>query len=217
MIDINLIRENKDLVKENIKKKFQDEKLSLVDEVYELDIKYRECKTKADNLRSEKNNLSDKIGELMRSGQKEEANTIKEKIALWMKIDRKTRVSRIIQGIGTFILIDFTWIFFRADGFRESLEIIKQMITIKNIEILLDGTLYECGLNQKNFMLMIFCIVLLFVADFCKYKDIRIRNIIMKQNAVCQILVISGAVLLILLFGIYGLAHDAANFIYFQF
>ena len=85
MIDIKLIRENRDLVKENIKKKFQDEKLSLVDEVYELDIKYRECKTKADNLRSEKNNLSDKIGELMRSGQKEEANTIKEKIALISK------------------------------------------------------------------------------------------------------------------------------------
>ena len=56
MIDIKLIRENRELVKENIKKKFQDEKLTLVDEVYELDIKYRECKTKADNLRSEKNN-----------------------------------------------------------------------------------------------------------------------------------------------------------------
>ena len=55
MIDIKLIRENKELVKENIKKKFQDEKLPLVDEVYELDLKYRECKVKADNLRSEKN------------------------------------------------------------------------------------------------------------------------------------------------------------------
>ena len=58
MIDIKLIRENRELVKENIKKKFQDEKLPLVDEVYELDIKYRECKTKADNLKSEKNKLS---------------------------------------------------------------------------------------------------------------------------------------------------------------
>ena len=54
MIDIKLIRENRDLVKENIKKKFQDEKLPLVDEVYELDKKYRECKTKVDNLKAEK-------------------------------------------------------------------------------------------------------------------------------------------------------------------
>ena len=66
MIDIKLIRENRDLVKENIKKKFQDEKLPLVDEVYELDIKYRECKTTGDNLRSEKNNLSSQIGLLMK-------------------------------------------------------------------------------------------------------------------------------------------------------
>ena len=48
MIDIKLIRENRDLVKENIKKKFQDEKLPLVDEVYEFDIEYRECKSKGE-------------------------------------------------------------------------------------------------------------------------------------------------------------------------
>ncbi len=54
MIDIKLIRENRDLVKENIKKIFQDHKLPLVDEVYELDIKYREAKQKGDNLRASK-------------------------------------------------------------------------------------------------------------------------------------------------------------------
>ena len=51
MIDIKLIRENKELVKENIRKKFQDAKIALVDEVYEMDINYREAKAKADNLR----------------------------------------------------------------------------------------------------------------------------------------------------------------------
>ena len=81
MIDIKIIRENRELVKENIKKKFQDSKLPLVDEVYELDIKYRECKTKADNLRSEKNNLSAQIGELMRNGEKDKVLEIKEKVA----------------------------------------------------------------------------------------------------------------------------------------
>ena len=80
MIDIKLIRENRELVKENIRKKFQDEKLSLVDEVYELDINYRNCKVKADNLRSEKNTLSAKIGELMRNKNVEEANIVKEKV-----------------------------------------------------------------------------------------------------------------------------------------
>ncbi len=81
MIDIKLIRENRDLVKENIKKKFQDEKLPLVDEVYELDKKYRECKTKVDNLKAEKNKLSDSIGSLMRDKKQEEAKLVKEKVA----------------------------------------------------------------------------------------------------------------------------------------
>ncbi|PWL69627.1 MAG: serine--tRNA ligase [Bacillota bacterium] len=91
MIDIKLIREQRDLVKENIKKKFQDEKLPLVDEVYDLDIKYRETKTKVDNLRSEKNNKSAMIGTLMREGKKDEASKIKEEVASFgEKIDKLT-------------------------------------------------------------------------------------------------------------------------------
>ena len=80
MIDIKLIRENRELVKENIKKKFQDEKLSLVDDVYNYDIEYRDCKSKGDLLRSEKNKLSASIGELMRDKKIQEANEIKVKV-----------------------------------------------------------------------------------------------------------------------------------------
>ena len=84
MIDINLIRENRELVKENIKKKFQDQKLPLVDEIYELDVRFREAKSNADNLRSEKNKLSDKIGALMREGKKDDAAQVRIDIS---KID----------------------------------------------------------------------------------------------------------------------------------
>ena len=80
MIDIKLIREQRDLVKENIKKKFQDEKLPLVDEVYELDIKYREAKVEVENLKANKNKLSSEIGKLMAEGKKDEAEKIKEEI-----------------------------------------------------------------------------------------------------------------------------------------
>ena len=80
MIDINLIRENRDVVKENIKKKFQDEKLPLVDEVYELDKEYREAKLKGDNLRSEKNKLSASIGQLMRDKKADEAEKVKKEV-----------------------------------------------------------------------------------------------------------------------------------------
>ena len=82
MIDIKLIRENRDVVKENIKKKFQDEKLELVDKVYDLDVEYRECKNKGDNLRSEKNKLSSSIGALMRDKKKDEAEEVKKQVTL---------------------------------------------------------------------------------------------------------------------------------------
>ena len=73
MIDIKFLRENPDIVKQNIKNKFQHEKLLLVDEVIELDEKSRSVKCKGDELRAQRNSLSDQIGNLMRNGQKEEA------------------------------------------------------------------------------------------------------------------------------------------------
>ena len=81
MIDINLIRENKELVKENIRKKFQDKKLVLVDEVEDLDKKFRGAKQKGDNLRALKNSRSAEIGSLMREGKKDEAEKLKAEIA----------------------------------------------------------------------------------------------------------------------------------------
>ena len=80
MIDIKLIRENPDMVKENIKKKFQDHKLELVDKVLELDSKNREVKLKGDELRSSRNSLSSQIGNLMKSGNREEAEKIKAEV-----------------------------------------------------------------------------------------------------------------------------------------
>ncbi len=80
MIDIKFLRENPELVKENIKKKFQDKKLVLVDEILELDKKNRQAKLNGDNLRSERKSLSAEIGKYMREGNKDEAEKIKSKV-----------------------------------------------------------------------------------------------------------------------------------------
>ena len=80
MIDIKLIRENPDLVKENIKKKFQDEKLVLVDEVAALDKEFRDAKTRADALRGDRNRISKEIGKLYGQGKKDEAEAAKQKV-----------------------------------------------------------------------------------------------------------------------------------------
>src|SRR5574344_977181 len=83
MIDINLIREHKDLVKENIKKKFQDAKLPLVDEIEKLDKEYRDAKGEGDRVRALKNSKSAEIGALMREGKRDEANKIKDELSVY--------------------------------------------------------------------------------------------------------------------------------------
>ena len=93
MIDIKFLRENPDIVKENIKKKFQDHKLPLVDEIIELDKKNREAKQNGDKLRNERKTLSSQIGTLMQNGKKEEAEKVKSEVqAINKKLDENKKV-----------------------------------------------------------------------------------------------------------------------------
>ncbi|MBO7147302.1 MAG: serine--tRNA ligase [Lentisphaeria bacterium] len=82
MLDIKFIRENPEIVKENIRKKFQDQKLDLVDKAIELDVRFRAIKTEVENLRSKRNAVSKQIGALMAQGKKAEAEEVKKQIAL---------------------------------------------------------------------------------------------------------------------------------------
>ena len=81
MLDIKFVRENPEVVKENIRKKFQDEKLPLVDEVLDLDKQFRETKMTCDDLRNQRKTISKKIGALMGQGKKDEAESVKQEVA----------------------------------------------------------------------------------------------------------------------------------------
>ena len=81
MLDMKFVRENPDIVKQNIKNKFQDQKLPLVDEVLELDARNRAIKQEVETLRANRNKLSKQIGALMAKGQKEEAEKVKAEVA----------------------------------------------------------------------------------------------------------------------------------------
>ena len=81
MLDIKFVRENPEIVKQNIKNKFQDQKLALVDEVIALDVEKRGAQQEADSLRAARNKLSKQIGALMGQGKKEEAEEVKKQVA----------------------------------------------------------------------------------------------------------------------------------------
>ncbi len=99
MIDINLIRTNKELVKENIRKKFQDHKLPLVDEVEALDKQVRALKIEGDNLRAERKNLSNQVGALMREKRIDEANQVKATVV--KNNERIDEIEKLVQEIET--------------------------------------------------------------------------------------------------------------------
>ena len=142
---------------------------------------------------------------------------LRNKLVKIFHLNRNSLGHKAVHIIVTFILIDFTWIFFRANSFSEAFTIISQIIHVHNPWILFDGSLYNCGLNSKNFCFMLLCILLLFVTDYLKQKKICIREIIARQDAWCQVLIIAFSVVFLLIFGIYGTSYDASKFIYFQF
>ena len=134
-----------------------------------------------------------------------------------LKINPESLSHHLVKVIITFLLVDFSWLFFRADNIRHALRIIKSICKIHNPWILMDGSLYTLGLSQKSFRVMLVSLGVLLFADILKYKGICIRRIILEQDWWFRWLVITGSVLMISLVGIWGVGYDASSFIYFQF
>lgn len=155
------------------------------------------------------NGLYQVIGEVLQP--------IRDKTVELLHLNRNSLGHKLLHVIGTFALVDFTWIFFRARRFKEALKIIQQMFAVKNPWILFDGSLYKCGLDRQNFGLLMVCLAILLFVDFCTYKGIRIRVVIAEQDYWFRVVFFILAVCSILTFGIWGPGYDEANFIYFQF
>ena len=103
MLDIKFVRENPEVVKQNIRNKFQDSKLELVDKVLELDKENREIKQEVEALRAERNKISKQIGALMGQGKREEAEEVKKQVAA-----SGTRIEELFR-ISKFHIIQISW------------------------------------------------------------------------------------------------------------
>lgn len=142
---------------------------------------------------------------------------VRVKITSALRLNRESFGHKLLQVFITFCLICLTWVFFRADRFLDAFKILKSMVQVYNPWVLFDGSLYACGLDQKDFTVMLLSIAVLLGADIAKYKGIRIRDRIMQQDLWFQCVIIAVAFAAILVFGMYGSGYDAASFIYFQF
>lgn len=155
------------------------------------------------------NGLYQTVGELLMPA--------RDAAAKALHIRRQSFCHTLLQGIITFVLVDFAWIFFRAQSVSAAAEVIKAMFSVNNIWVLFDGSLYTCGLDRKNFNLMLICIGVLLASDICKKRGIVLRNVIVQQSCWARYAVIALSVAAILTFGIWGSNYSAAGFIYFQF
>lgn len=155
------------------------------------------------------NGMYQVIGEITRP--------VRDKISKVLGLNKETICYRIAQMAVTFVLVDFAWIFFRAPGVHDGLAIIKSIFTDHNPWILFDGSLYGCGLDIKNYNLMLLSIGLLLLTDILNHRGIKVREVIIRQDWIARSIIIAFAICAILLFGIWGSSYDATNFIYFQF
>ena len=117
----------------------------------------------------------------------------------------------------TFVLVDFSWIFFRAQSMNDAFHIIGSIFGADNPWIIPDGSLYECGLDVRNFRLLAVCIAVLLFADLMKRRGVKVREVILEQDGWFRWIFIAVSVCFVLLFGKYGKRLDSAAFIYFQF
>lgn len=142
---------------------------------------------------------------------------VRNKLNKLLRLKRESFGHKLFKVVTTFVLIDFAWIFFRANRFTDAFGIIKSMFSVRNWWVLFDDSLFTLGLDWKNFVLLILAIVILLVSDIFKYKGIKVRRVIMRQELWFRWSLYIAAIAGILVFGIWGPGYDASAFIYFQF
>lgn len=123
----------------------------------------------------------------------------------------------ILYMLVTFALVDFTWIFFRADTMQHAFDVIESIFHMNDPLLLANGTLYDFGLSKPNFVVLAVALAILFMADICKYQGIKVRRVVLNLNIVIRWTIIITGILSVLIFGIWGSGYSATNFIYFQF
>lgn len=120
--------------------------------------------------------------------------------------------TRIRKCLCTFVIVDFSWIFFVSNGLSHSIDLIKQMISCFQTT-----DIYELGLDRGNWFFLMFGILVLFIVDVLHEKGISIYKVVNSQETWFRWGVYLGLIWIIIMFGIYGIAYDASTFIYFQF
>ena len=142
---------------------------------------------------------------------------IREKAVKVFRIRTDTFSHKLLRVIGTFIRVDIAWVFFRADSILDGFLMLGRIFTDFNIGALFNGSLYEMSLSQTEFNILILAMLLQLFVSILEYKKFPIRSFLEKQGLWFQFTVYLVLIFTVLVFGIYGPAFDASQFLYFKF
>ena len=141
----------------------------------------------------------------------------KAKVADRLGVDRFNFSYQLGQGIITFILVNFAWIFFRAPNFTAARGIIDRILLEWNPWIFNDGSLYELGLSRANLTVAMIGIFIMIGTSIAKRKGVEIRASLARQGLLFRWSVYFALIFTIIIFGIYGPGYSESQFLYFQF
>ena len=143
---------------------------------------------------------------------------IRDRLESRLSMKKESMSYKLGQVIVTFILVDFAWIFFRADRFLDSISIISQIFTRWNPWILFDGSLYSLGLDIAEMHILVVSILMLLLVDMVRYRTGKIITEYLKEQCLWfRWLTIIALFWGVTIYGVYGSGFSAVSFIYFQF
>lgn len=141
---------------------------------------------------------------------------IRNTIVKMLNIDRDSWTHKIYKVLCTFILVDFAWIFFRANSATAAIEMIKSIFKSANVWIFFDQSIYNLGLGRVEFWISILALLMVLLVSSIQTK-VNIYEKFCEQKIGVQIGMVAVAVTIILIYGVYGPSYEASQFIYFQF
>lgn len=141
---------------------------------------------------------------------------IRKKVRNVLKIDENSGFYVLWQRVCTFVLITISWVIFRSANLRAGLSMLKRIVTDITPWVLFDGTLYGFGIEERSFLALILCIVLVMVIEHFQEKG-NIREMLSQQHIIVRWSIYLGAIALVAVLGVYGPGYSATQFLYGQF
>lgn len=142
---------------------------------------------------------------------------IRAKLANTLGMDTNNAGNKLFRMMVTFVLIDFCWIFFRADTMTCAWTVITNIFKEPNLWAFFDGTLLKLGLGGPDLMITLFSLLVLLAVSIANYRGIVVREHILDQSAWLRHVVLYVGIFAVLIFGMYGPSYSASNFIYARF